>query len=57
MNIKSCAHVAALVLSAATIGPANAVPIDKYFVVNPIRVCNDVGGSCTTANTYSAQTQ
>ena len=57
MNIKSCAQVAALVLSAATSWPANAMPIDRYFVVNPIQVCNDGGGACTTVNTFAAQTQ
>ena len=46
-----------IVLSAAAIGHAHAIPIDAYFTVNPISVCDDAGANCTTANTYAPQTQ
>ncbi len=36
---------------------AGAVPIDRYFTVNPIRVCDNAGASCTIVNTFAAQTQ
>jgi hypothetical protein len=57
MSTKSYAYTAAFLLSVALAGQASAIPIDKYFVVNPIRVCNNAGAACTTANTYAAETQ
>jgi hypothetical protein len=46
----------AAVLSLLTIFAGHAATIDKYFTINPIRVCNDAGASCTTATTYAAET-
>lgn len=57
VGLSSCLRLSALALCGALLGAANATPIDKYFIVNPIRICNDAGGACTTANTYAAQTQ
>lgn len=58
MKLKYCLQTLVAVSAlAGVVGAANAVLIDKYFVVNPIRVCDNGGGSCTTANTYAAQTQ
>ncbi|NRR28993.1 PEP-CTERM sorting domain-containing protein [Oxalobacteraceae bacterium] len=57
MSARSWAYAAAVLFSVALAGPAGAVPIDKYFVVNPIGICNNAGAACTTANTYAAQTQ
>ncbi|HKA41011.1 MAG TPA: zinc-dependent metalloprotease family protein [Burkholderiales bacterium] len=56
--MKSWFYVAAAVLGIGALpGVSAAATIDLYFTVNPIRVCNDAGASCTTVNTFSAQTQ
>ncbi|GJJ02395.1 hypothetical protein RugamoR64_29330 [Duganella rhizosphaerae] len=56
MSTKSVARVVIAFLSTVFIGQASAVPIDKYFVVNPISICNNAGAACTVANTYAAET-
>src|SRR5215831_10420957 len=51
-------YVAAAVLGLSALpGVSGAAANDLYFTVNPIRVCNHGGASCTTVNTFSAQTQ
>ena len=36
---------------------AYAIAIDKYFTVNPIRVCDNAGNNCTAANTFTQETE
>jgi hypothetical protein len=57
MFAKRASFPAALILFAAAFASsAGAMPIDSYFTVNPIRVCNNAGLDCSTVNTFSAET-
>src|SRR5687768_8728887 len=52
-NLSVCLGVALLAFGSG----AQAIVIDKYFTVNPIRVCDNAGNNCTTANTFTEQTE
>lgn len=53
---KSHFFPALVVFAVALASSAGAMPLDSYFTVNPIRVCNDAGLDCATVNTFSAET-
>jgi hypothetical protein len=52
-NLSVCFGLALLVCG----GSAQAIVIDKYFTVNPIRVCDNDANNCTTANTFTSETE